>query len=361
MKNSRIGKAIKYALSLLFIYRFKSFLQNVFCVPIFYDIFARPSQRDICVIAPYYSLRGFARSACVCSVVDKKIVLKPAIVNDPEKNCLIVLFALPAIADADFTYVIKKGSKELYKGSYERKPTKERYRLSMATLFKYESDFLKEWMDYHLGKGIEHLYLYENNKVPDPKIARILLPYVTAGLVTHIMWPYPYHIYNYHFRKLWPYDAFSYAQLPQINHAIYKFGEEMEWMLACDVDEYFYSPKHVAFSALLDEAEKAGDVSSIRIPGFWFGGTSADLERVTTDGVLKSFVYAERFPTSSPKCIFNTDQVKLASVHNSVRQSGKEVNVPADTFRFNHYRGLGWKGRTDETSAREIKDTGILQ
>ena len=360
MKNSSFGKAIKYVLSFLFIYKLKNYLRNTFFKPIFYDIFVRAPQGDICVIAPFYSLGGFAKSVCVCYVDDKEIILQPAMVNDPEKNCLIVLFVLSFNPNADFTFTIKKKRGEIFSGTYAKKYIEHKHRISITTLFKYESDFLKEWIDYHLIKGIEHFYLYENNTVPDQKIAKILFPYIAKGLVTHIMWPYPYRIYDYHFKKFWPNDAFSYTQLPQINHSIYKFGAETEWILNCDVDEYFYSPKHTSIVDIINGAEKDGNTASIRISGFWFGGTVADVENAKIEGVLKSFIYSEKEPTSAPKCIFSTELVKLASVHNSVLFSGKEVNISADILRFNHYRGLGWKRRVDNTFARQIKNTEIL-
>jgi hypothetical protein len=360
MKNSYVITAVKYTLSLLFFYKLKNFLQNNFFKPVFYDIFVRAKKEEICIIAPYYSLRGFVKSVCICFVDGKETILQPTITDDPEKNCLIVSFELSFVPQVDFKYVIKNKKREIFGGFYENKIPERKYKLSIATLFKYESDFLKEWLDHHLGKGIEHFYLYENNTVPDQKIAKILSPYIAKGLATHIMWPYPYNIYNYRLRRFWPNDAFSYNQLPQINHSIYKFGAETEWILNCDVDEYFYSPQHTSVADIISGAENDGDTASIRIPGFWFGGTAVDIKNAMTIGVLKSFLYSEKEPTSAPKCIFNTELVELASVHNSVLFSGNEVNVSADILRFNHYRGLGWKGRLDEVFAREVKDTGIL-
>ncbi|MDR3558457.1 MAG: hypothetical protein P4L61_02915, partial [Candidatus Pacebacteria bacterium] len=116
MINLRVGKAIKYMLSFSCAYKLKNFLQNAFFKPVFYDIFARPSHNDICVIAPYFSLGGFARSVCVCSFGGEEKAVRPVIVDDPEKNCLIVIFQLPADMKAPFAFVIKRGNRELYKG-----------------------------------------------------------------------------------------------------------------------------------------------------------------------------------------------------------------------------------------------------
>jgi len=240
---------------------------------------------------------------------------------------------------------------------------KNRYKLSISTLFKYETDFLQEWIEYHRSVGVEHFYLYENNPTPDERMTAILEPYKRAGIVTHILWPYPYGFYNYKLRKLWPNDALAYTQVPQINHALYKFAAETEWLLSCDVDEYFYSPKAVGtqLTDIISMVNAADDVSSVRIRGFWFGGTAEEAMRAKSAGVRQTFIRSERSPTSAGKCIFDTSSVRLASVHNSLIHDKKELDISPDILRFNHYRALGWKKRLDENFAREMENADILK
>lgn len=360
MKQNIFLKIIKYLGSFFLIYKIRNFVRNTFFKPIFYDVFVQQDKGCVCVIAPYYSLMAFKRSSCIFLINGKRVSIQPVIIDDPEKNCLVVSYKTNLLLDVNFTYLIKRGKFEIFKGSHVTIEERIKHKLSISTLFKYEVDFLSEWIEFHLKKGVEHFYLYENNVTPDKRIASVLLPYIEKKIVTHIMWPYPYHLYNYRFRKFWPYDAYSYNQLPQINHSIYKYGGETEWMINCDVDEYFYSPKGVDFSEIISDA-KGESVASIRISGFWFGATKIDVEKVKVNGVVNTFLFSEKESSSAPKCIFNTDLVQLASVHNAVKFLGKELNIDSNILRFNHYRGLGWKKRIDYDFAREIENKDIIR
>lgn len=63
-----------------------------------------------------------------------------------------------------------------------------KYSVSICAIFKNESIFLKEWIDYHLTIGVEHFFLYNNNS--SDNYLQVLEPYVSSGLVTLIDWPY---------------------------------------------------------------------------------------------------------------------------------------------------------------------------
>lgn len=361
----------KYFISIIFFYAIFNYFRNTFGMPVFYDVFVRErnnekGRRAVVVIGPQYSLPAFLKSSCVCTSTKGLIALKPTVVHDPDKNCMVILFEIPDEIPDLFKYSIVRGGKKLFsaghvgeKGHKDKRGYK--YKLSVTTLFKYETDFLREWVDYHTLSGVEHFYLYENNSTPDAKIAAVLAPYIRDGIVTHILWPYPYVFYNYKFRKIWPNDAFSYTQLPQINHSLYKCAAETEWLLSCDVDEYFYSPRGMKLTEAIAAVDVAKDVSSIRMKGYWFGGTPDEVVRAGSDGVLRTFIRSEKHPTSACKCIFNTATVRLASVHNSLIHDTKEVTVSPDILHFNHYRALGWKKRLDGHFAREVKNTDILE
>ena len=58
---------------------------------------------------------------------------------------------------------------------------KPRY-LSICAVFKNESPYLKEWIDYHLEIGVEHFYLYDNESSDD--FVDVLTEYYRQGLIT---------------------------------------------------------------------------------------------------------------------------------------------------------------------------------
>ena len=53
---------------------------------------------------------------------------------------------------------------------------------------KIGSPYLKEWIEYHKIVGIQHFYMYNNNSNDD--YLAILQPYIEAGDVTFLNWPY---------------------------------------------------------------------------------------------------------------------------------------------------------------------------
>ena len=63
----------------------------------------------------------------------------------------------------------------------------KKYQLSVCSLFKNESRYLREWLEYHRLIGVDHFYLYDNASTD--RSVQILQPYIRAGLVTLVHWP----------------------------------------------------------------------------------------------------------------------------------------------------------------------------
>ena len=348
-------KILRYIASFLLFYKLLNYLRNTFFVPKWYDSFARADLRRVIVIAPYYSKKGFEGSVCVFHFGANKYTSKPEFVDDPERTCLVVSYNIPDGLIGEYEYEVRKDSR-VYFSKSEMISYTSRHTLSITTLFKYEVDFLREWIDHHITVGVEHFYLYENNYVADPRIAAVLKPFIKTGKVTHILWPFPYVFYNYYVRKLWPNDAHAYAQLAQINDALYRHGMETEWLLCCDVDEYFYSPSGNMLMDFVKDVSVDSSISSISVSGYWFGGSMKDLEHALSDNVVDAFLRSEREPTSPPKCFLRTSAVKLASVHNALIQDARGYDAPPHIMCFNHYRALGWQRRFDNGFATDSEN-----
>src|SRR2546425_7193021 len=61
------------------------------------------------------------------------------------------------------------------------------YELAIASQFRDEAPYLKEWVEYHHMVGVDHFWLYNNSSKDNWEEA--LQPYVDSGLVEVFYWP----------------------------------------------------------------------------------------------------------------------------------------------------------------------------
>ena len=67
--------------------------------------------------------------------------------------------------------------------SIEVRPRK----LSVTSILGRESPYVQEWVEYHLLAGVEHFYIYDNQK--DEALPVVLAPYIEEGIVTLLPMP----------------------------------------------------------------------------------------------------------------------------------------------------------------------------
>lgn len=94
----------------------------------------------------------------------------------------------------------------------------KKYTVAVCAIFKNESVFLKEWLEYHLLIGVEHFYLYNN--FSEDNYQDILAPYIEKGQVTLTEWPV------------------QFGQLPAYKDCFQKAKDETRWIAYIDLDEF---------------------------------------------------------------------------------------------------------------------------
>ena len=57
----------------------------------------------------------------------------------------------------------------------------QKYYLSVIAMFKNEAQVMKEWLDHHIGHGVEHFYLVDDFSTDS--CMSVLSPYIASGLV----------------------------------------------------------------------------------------------------------------------------------------------------------------------------------
>ena len=58
--------------------------------------------------------------------------------------------------------------------------------MSVVVMFRYEDDYIEEWIHYYIMHGIKHFFMYGNQN--SLKTIQILQPFINKGYVTLIEW-----------------------------------------------------------------------------------------------------------------------------------------------------------------------------
>lgn len=320
-----------------------------------YDLF--PCAGHLVAIGPYYSRVGFA---------DLQIFLNGRETSfwiSDDLNCftLIVHIEIPAQCRASekLTVQFRCQNGENYSQDVSVALPDNKGLVAVATMVKYDHEYIGEWIDYHEKLGIEHFYIYNNDA---PKITEALRPY--QRIVTEIPWPYPYKLYSSELEPFWPLDSHYYSQPPQIMHAALKFGYNWTWMGFFDCDEFMCPTED--FRSILDLLRWRADkpfsrVTCLEVSGKWFGNSQH--RTIPNSEVLKNYCHCEKGLTAGIKCFVRPDTAKATRIHTWTVE-GKTIRVNPDLLRYNHYRSISpWTNRcgskydgefTNECESKEI-------
>lgn len=166
-----------------------------------------------------------------------------------------------------------------------RKPKyKKKYRISICGIFKNESNFLKEWIEYHLMIGVDHFYMYNNNSEDD--YLNVLRPYIDSGRVTLVQWPY------------------ERSQIKAYQHVFEHYRQETQWLSFLDIDEFIVPKYKTDINEWIRDYDR---YPSILI--YWkMFGTSGLMKHDYNKLTIEQYVVChEKFGKQWGKCVFNTD------------------------------------------------------
>jgi len=205
---------------------------------------------------------------------------------------------------------------------------------------------------YHLAVGFEHMAVYLDLRAPEAFLAEFaatLQPQVARGQVTFFK----------------THAARAHAELEfqemLIQHSLYWHKTQAAWLAMFDVDEFFQPvlpegssgvgggdggtealPRTLlrAYVARLDSARRSGSgAPSVRVRSqFWWSERedwSLDLASIRLRPAGEYLSEGTR-----TKCIFSTDGVLAASVHNAAAPQPYEV-APLTQLRLNHFKFFG--------------------
>ena len=159
------------------------------------------------------------------------------------------------ISNFSITYCINELKKHI------KSPLKQIYNkyyfISVVVMFRYEDDYLEEWLHYYILHGIEHFFMYSNNNSKKTNI--ILQPYIDKGYITLIEWND--EVLDNINVKLRRQSWNDYGKLSQQNLAFIDFVKnhkhKTKWIIKVDVDEFIYpSNKKFKIKDILQESSK---------------------------------------------------------------------------------------------------------
>ena len=120
--------------------------------------------------------------------------------------------------------------------------------LGIGAIYRWEADYLREWVAFHRLVGVERFFLYDNASEDDHLGA--LAPFIDDGSVTVHEWP------------VFPGQGSAY------DHCLARHGDEVRWLAFLDVDEFLFSPEGRPLPEVLRRYERYPGVGVSRA---WMG------------------------------------------------------------------------------------------
>ena len=211
-----------------------------------------------------------------------------------------------------------------------RDRSKPGHYLAVCAIAKDEGPYLKEWLDWHIGMGVEKFYIYDNGSTDSTR--DVLQPYIDSGTVAYTYYPG---------RK---------KQIAAYDDCIDRHRFDTRWLAFIDIDEFFVPVRDPSLMEFLARFE---DFPAVEVNWLVYGSNGLVekdprpvMERFTRhsrgDHILNRHVKS----IVNPRRVFN-----MIGCHEAARIDGKgadshgnpidrsfRVRTPQhDVIRVNHY------------------------
>lgn len=181
-----------------------------------------------------------------------------------------------------------------------------KYFAAIQTIAKCEERYLKEWIDYHLDLGIDHIFIYDNND--DEGLKDFLSKTLTAENLNRI------EIIPWH-------EPMDFQQYLAVKDCISKNKHNIKWLLTIDVDEFL--TLEMPLKDFLNEFSYSSQIylswESFNANGHLKYENKPVLERFTE--TFKCHDYGQG------KVFFRPTRLKEWGIHSAELLKGKTVNV----------------------------------
>lgn len=227
--------------------------------------------------------------------------------------------------------------------------------LAVCTIARNEGPYLKEWIDWHLSKGVEKFYFYDNESTDNTR--EILEPYIKSGVVDY---------------KFWKGNK---QQLAVYDDCIEKHRYEARWIAFIDLDEFIVPLNHKDIKEFLKDKEK---FSSIEINWLLYGsGGQKEYSPLPVMDRFKHHSQPSMYLNRHVKSIVNPRKVAaMIGAHEAARITGRSGDSHGniikkgfrdrepqhDVIKINHYAVKSWEefmNKHNKGSVRTAKLRGL--
>ena len=216
------------------------------------------------------------------------------------------------------------------KREIKRNKKEQKNYLSVVVIAKNEGPYFKEWLDWHISKGVEKFYVYDNESTDCTQ--EVLLPYIQDGIVDYTYFP--------GYRK----------QLAAYDDCLKKHRYDTRWLAVIDMDEFIVPLKNKTIPEYLKDLE---DSPVVEINWLCYG-SSGQKEKLP-GGVMERFKkhsIPDHPLNKHVKSLLNPKRIYgMIGCHEAARINGKAVDsngnrvktswrdrIPIhDKIKINHY------------------------
>lgn len=213
-----------------------------------------------------------------------------------------------------------------------RNKTKPVHYLSVMVIAKDEGQYFKEWLDWHIEKGVEKFYVYDNESTDNTR--EVLQPYIEKGIVDYTYFP------GYR------------MQLAAYDDCLKKHRFDTRWLAVIDMDEFIVPVKNKTIPEFLKPLE---DFPVVELNWLVYG-SSGQKERLP--GTMMERFRRHSEPThpvnGHVKPIMNPRRVYvMIGSHEAARINGKAVDSHGEKIKVN------WRKRPPQHDVIKINHYAV--
>jgi hypothetical protein len=157
--------------------------------------------------------------------------------------------------------------------SLKNRKTSQRQELAFCAVFRDEAPYLDEWIQFHLGQGVSHFFLYDHESRDN--FRDVLAPWQSKGVITLL-------------------KVKGKTQEETYTHCLKRARKKFKWLGCLDIDEFIFSP---GGRTLPEVIARYSNFSAVFV--FWRVFGTSNRQSKGERGVIESFTKCLQNPETT--------------------------------------------------------------